>query len=127
MAERRFIVEWGTGADLHGQDVTKAACRAVQDAISRSCLCGLVELLHLQDLNAMRVDVLVAVPSPEQVQADMVLSVIPFGRKTLQAIPGGMEAPGLYQPELGDQSPNIIVANAVVTVWVDQEEPQAGM
>lgn len=124
MAERRFIIEWGTGADLHGQDATKAALRAVQDAISRSCLCGLLEILHLQDLNAMRVDVLVAVPMPEQVQADAVLSVIPFGRKTLQVIPGGMRAPGLYQPELGDQSPDIIVANAAVTVWIDQEEPQ---
>jgi len=120
--ERRFIVEWGTGADLHGQDATKAACRAVQDAISRSCLCGLLEILRLRDLNAMRVDVLVAVPMPEQVQADVVLSVIPFGRKTLQVVPGGMKAPGLYQPELGDQSSEIIVANAAVTVWVDQEE-----
>ncbi len=122
MAERRFVVEWGTGADLHGQDPTKAACRAVQDAISRSCLCGLVEILHLQDLNDMRVEVLVAVPMPEQVQVDVVLSVIPFGRKTLQAVSGGMRAPSLYQPELGDQSPDIIVANAAVTVWVDQEE-----
>lgn len=124
MAERRFIVEWGTGADLHGQDATKAALRAVQDAISRSCLCGLLEIMHLQDLNDMRVEVLVAVPMPEQVQADVVLSVIPFGRKTLQAVPGGMRAPGLYQPELGDQSPEMIIANAAVTVWVDQAEPQ---
>lgn len=122
MTERRFIVEWGTGADLHGQDATKAALRAVQDAVSRSCLCGLLEILHLKDLNDMRVEVLVAVPMPEQVQADVVLSVIPFGRKTLQAVSGGMRAPGLYQPELGDQSPDIIVANAAVTVWVDQEE-----
>lgn len=124
MAERRFIVEWGTGADLHGQDATKAALRAVQDAISRSCLCGLLEILHLQDLNDMRVEVLVAVPTPEQVQADVVLSVIPFGRKTLQAVPGGMRAPGLYQPELGDQSPDMIIANAAVTIWVDQAELQ---
>lgn len=123
MAERRFIVEWGTGADLHGQDATKAALRAVQDAISRSCLCGLLEILHLQDLNEMRVDVLVAVPLPEQVQAETVLSVIPFGRKSLQVVPGGLRAPGLYQPELGDQSPDIIIANAAVTVWVDQKEP----
>lgn len=123
--ERRFIVEWGTGADLHGQDVTKAAVRAVQDAISRSCLCGLLEILHLQDLNAIRVDVLIAVPVPEQVQAETVLSVIPFGRKMLRAIPGGMRAPGLYQPELGDQSPDMIVANAAVTVWVNCEEPSA--
>ncbi|MGD8844363.1 MAG: Lin0512 family protein [Desulfobacteraceae bacterium] len=34
MERKRFIVEIGTGADLHGKDVTKAACRAVKDAIS---------------------------------------------------------------------------------------------
>ena len=40
---QRYIVELGTGADLHGADMTKAARRAVKDAISRSCLCGLVD------------------------------------------------------------------------------------
>ena len=39
MARKRFIVELGTGADLHGEDVTEAACRAVKDAISSNCLC----------------------------------------------------------------------------------------
>lgn len=121
MAQKRFIVEWGVGADLHGQDATKAACRAVQDAISRSCLCGLVEIVQLQHLDDMRVDVLVAVPMPKEVQADVVLSVIPFGRKRLEVVAGGMRAPGLYQPELGDQSSDIIVANAAVTVWIDQD------
>jgi len=72
----------------------------------------------------MRVDVLVAVPMPDQVQADTVLSVIPFGKKTLQVISGGMSAPGLYQPELGDRSSDIIVANAAVTVWIDHEGPE---
>ncbi len=122
-AEKRFIVELGTGADLHGQDATKAARRAVKDAISRSCLCGLVEIVELRDLDDMRVDVLVAVPMPEQVQADAVLSVIPFGRKELRVVQGGLRAPGLYQPELGDESPDAIVANAAVTVWVNREEP----
>ena len=124
MAEKRFIVELGTGIDLHGQNATKAASRAVKDAISRSCLCGLVEIVELRDLNAMRIDVLVAVPMPEQVQADAVLSVIPFGQKELRVVQGGLRAPGLYQPELGDESLDIIVANAAVTVWVDLEEPR---
>ena len=35
---KRFIVEIGTGIDIHGEDATKAACRAVKDAVSRSCL-----------------------------------------------------------------------------------------
>jgi uncharacterized protein (TIGR02058 family) len=122
VAEKRFIVELGTGADLHGQDATRAACRAVKDAISRSCLCGLVEIVELRDLNDMRVDVLVAVPTPEQVQAGAVLSVIPFGQKELRVVEGGLQAPGFYPSDLGDESPDVILANAAVTVWVDLEE-----
>lgn len=36
---KKFIVEFGMGTDFHGQDVTKAAKKAVKDAVSRSCLC----------------------------------------------------------------------------------------
>ncbi|MBM4430476.1 MAG: hypothetical protein FJ026_09055 [Chloroflexi bacterium] len=118
MAEKRFIVELGTGMDLHGQDATKAAARAVKDAIGRSCLCGLVEIVNLHNLHDMRVDVLVAVPEPERVDTETVLAVIPFGRKEMRVVAGGLRAPGLYQPELGDQSPDVFVANAAVTVWV---------
>ncbi len=38
MIGKRFIVEIRTGIGLHGEDVTKAACRAVDNAISRRCL-----------------------------------------------------------------------------------------
>ena len=95
---------------------------AVKDAISRSCLCGLVEIVELRDLDDIRVDVLVAVPMPEQVRAEAALSVIPFGREELRVVEGGLRAPGLYQPELGDGAPDVIVANAAVTVWVDAGE-----
>ena len=37
---RRFIIEFGLGTDFHGQDVNKAAQKAVRDAMSRCCLCG---------------------------------------------------------------------------------------
>jgi len=118
MTGKRFIVELGTGIDLHGQDVTKAATRAVKDAISRSCLCGLVEILGLEDLDEMEVEVLVAVPEPERVNGEEVLKAIPFGKKQIQVVPGGLSAPGLYVEELGDESEAIVVANAAVTVRV---------
>ena len=44
---KKFIVEFGMGTDFHGQDVTKAARKAVRDAVSRSCLCGLEDVLGL--------------------------------------------------------------------------------
>jgi uncharacterized protein (TIGR02058 family) len=114
----RFFIEMGTGIDLHGRDVTKAAARAVKDAISRSCLCGLVEVVGLTDLNTMRVDILVGVPHPEQVEEETVMAVVPFSVKNLEVVTGGLEAPGLFVPELGECT-WIAMANAVVTVWVD--------
>ena len=46
---KKYIVEFGLGTDFHGQDVTKAAAKAAKDAISRSCLCGLEQVLGLTD------------------------------------------------------------------------------
>jgi uncharacterized protein (TIGR02058 family) len=122
MSLKKFIVEIGQGIDQHGQDPTKAARKAVADAISRSCLCGLVEIIGLKDLNQIEVEVLIACPYPEKVRTEEVLEVIPFGRKRLEVIEGGMIARGIYQPELGDKSDEILVANAAVTVWVSMEK-----
>ena len=38
MALQRLILELGSGNDLHGGDYTKAALRAVQDALHHSSL-----------------------------------------------------------------------------------------
>ncbi|MAB02879.1 MAG: hypothetical protein CML34_08825, partial [Rhodobacteraceae bacterium] len=35
---KRLILEMGMGNDLYGEDYTKAACRAVQDALHHSSL-----------------------------------------------------------------------------------------
>lgn len=119
--KRRFVIEIGAGIDLHGRDVTKAAARAVKDAISRSCLCGLVEIVGLTDLDAMRVDILIGAPHPEQVEQETVMAVVPFGVKNIEIVTGGLQAPGLFVPELGEDA-WITIANAVVTVWIEQAE-----
>ena len=48
---RRYLIEFGMGMDFHGQDVSKAAVKAAKNAISNSCLCGLQEVLGIEDLN----------------------------------------------------------------------------
>jgi uncharacterized protein (TIGR02058 family) len=55
MAARRVILEMGTGNDLHGGDYTKAAVRAVQDAIHHSSL-TLIRSLGI-DAREMQLDV----------------------------------------------------------------------
>lgn len=116
---KRFVVEIGLGTDLHGQDVTKAGRRAVRDAISRNCLCGLDEIVQLKDFNAMHVDVRLAVPNPEGVDHAAVLAELPFGQKTLTVVNGGMAVPTLMIESLGDKNPDAVIAIAAITVSVD--------
>ncbi len=40
MAFRKFVIEVGMGVDQHGQDNTRAAEKAVQDAIQRNLILG---------------------------------------------------------------------------------------
>ncbi len=118
MERKRFVVELGTGVDLHGEDMTEAASRAVRDAISRSCLCGLLEVAGLEDPEDMEVEILVAVPRPEEVDLAKVEAVVPFGRRRAVAVAGGMTAPGLCLPSVAPECDRIVVANAAVTVYV---------
>ena len=120
MTRRRFIVELGTGVDLHGEDVTEAACRAVRDAISTNCLCGLVEIVGLEDPNQMEVEVLVASPKPDEVDLEKVKGMLPFGRVSVNTVSGGMTAQGLCVPQIAPDCDQIMVANAAVTVYVNK-------
>lgn len=94
MALKRFVIELGYGTDLHGGDITKAARRAVQDALSRSCLCGLFEILGMDDLGRMHVAVRIGCTKPEQVDREAILEMIPFGTGELEVVSGGLSVRG---------------------------------
>jgi len=122
MGRKRYVVELGTGVDLHGNDVTKAACRAVRDAISRSCLCGIMEILDLQLFQTVHVEVLVASPFPDNVDPMAVMEMIPIGTKSIRSVMGGMIAQGICVDHFGHDCDSILMANAAVTVFVDVDE-----
>jgi len=119
MAKKRFVIEIGTGIDIHGEDVTEAALRAVRDAVSRSCLCGLVEVLEISDMSKIEVEVLIASPRPEQVDLDRVRDAVPIGTRTARVVAGGMSVKGLCVPQFGPDRDQIMVVNAALTVWID--------
>ncbi|MDR2573183.1 MAG: Lin0512 family protein [Desulfovibrio sp.] len=119
MAYKRFVVELGTGADLHGADMTKAAVRAVRDAISRSCLCGIIEILGRHDFRGVRVHADLSVPEPDKVDRDAVLAAIPVGEKSLAVSAGGLRAPGIEVARFGPGSSDIVMACVALTVSVE--------
>ena len=111
MAERRAILELGAGAALHGGDYTKAAIRAVEDAIHHSSL-TMIRTLNV-DLATMRVDVTIGVQKPERVDAAAVKAALPVGQVTVKVVKGGLDVP---DPDAGDLA---VIASAAVEVRLD--------
>ena len=111
MARRRCITEMGMGVDVHGKDATKAARRAVSDAIRHSSL-SFVRLFG-KTPDDMFVDVMIAVPNPDGVDTAAVAKELPYGTVKVTAVAGGLEIPS----ESGNDP--ILIANAAVIVSFD--------
>jgi uncharacterized protein (TIGR02058 family) len=111
MARVRCITEMGMGVDVHGKDATKAARRAVSDAIRHSSL-GFHRMLG-KTASELIVDVTIGVPDPGAVDTAAVAKELPHGTVTVTAVKGGLE----IAAESGGDA--IIIANAAVIVSLD--------
>ena len=111
MAMKRIILEMGTGNDLHGGDYTKAALRAVQDALHHSSL-AFIRTLGL-DIRTMQVEVTIGVQQPERVDIEAVRKSLPYGIVTAKAVKGGLDVP---QEENHDLA---VIASAAIAVRFD--------
>ena len=89
MAWKRVVLEIGMGTDIRGRDSTKAAVRALRDALWHNSFSG-ADALGL-DVDSMRVEVTIGVPRPEEVATEAVLAVLPHGTGTVNVIEGGLE------------------------------------
>ena len=85
---KRIVLEMGTGNDLYGEDYTKAACRAVQDAIHHSSI-TLFKSLNI-DPSRMQIELNLAAKEPEKIDLEQVIKELPYGRVTPAAVKGGL-------------------------------------
>ncbi len=90
-ALKRIILEMGTGNDLHGGNYTKAAKRAVQDALHHSSL-ALFGSLGI-DPNSMQIELTLAAQEPEKIDLEAVADTLPYGKVTPSAVKGGLNLP----------------------------------
>ena len=91
MALKRVILELGTGNDLHGGDYTKAALRAVQDALHHSSM-SMIRSLGLNS-KEMQLEVTIGVQRPDKVNAAAVQASLPHGQVTVKVVKGGLDVP----------------------------------
>ena len=108
MSARPVVFEFGMGVDVHGLDGTKAACRAVSDAIRHSSLPLFREVRERG--GKMLVDVTVGVPDGVKVDTDVVKRELPHGEVTVKAVPGGLLVPGS----------DTVIACAAITVSIQE-------
>lgn len=122
MSFKKYILEIGTGIDLHGEDETKAAQRAVRDAIEHVSMVGLRQLFNISSFEelekALMVDVTIATPDPDKVNGEAVLDVLPEGNRRINLVKGGLRFPVPSTSEEA-RAGGIIVACAVIVVLVD--------
>ena len=104
---RRVVLEMGSGNDLHGGDYTKAALRAVQDALHHSSLSMLGALKV--DPTTMVVQVTIGVQRPERVDAERVRASLPHGEVTVAVVHGGLDV-----PDPAKDDPAVIASAAIV-------------
>ena len=122
---RRYLVEVGTGVDLHGMDETKSCQRAVKDAISHSSMVGLGGLFRFEKFaemeEALMVDVTVSTPNPESVDEEAVLSILPEGKRRINVVKGGLQFP-TDKTALEARTHSIVVSNACIVVLIDVDK-----
>lgn len=111
MTMKRMALELGMGTDIRGADYTKAAVRALRDALWHNSL-GIAGALGM-DTDAMVVDVLIGVPRPDRVDREQVLAVLPHGTGTVTVVEGGLEIAN----DAGTDS--TVIAHAAAIVRLD--------
>ena len=111
MTLKRMVLQIGTGTDIRGADYTKAAVRALRDALWHNGL-SVADAVGLP-VDAMQVDVTIGIPRPDRVDEQAVLAVLPHGTGTVRVVEGGLEIPN-------DTGTNkTVIANAAAVVRLD--------
>ena len=106
-----LVMEMGTGVDIRGRDWTKAACRAVHNALRHNSL-SLADAYGLPR-EAMRVEIVIGAGTPDSVDRDAVMAMLPYGEARIRVERGGMTTPA------NDAGYGPIMANAVLLVSLD--------
>ena len=113
MNNQRIIIEMGMGNDQYGMDYTKAAGRAIEDAIRHSSLA----IFRNTGLKAddMQITVSVGVQEPDKVDPAVLRAKLPYGAPEIRVVKGGLNV----TDPAGDAT--IVIASAAVEVFLPSE------
>ena len=112
--EERLILEMGMGNDLYGMDYTKAATRAIWDALRHSSIVMFKSLDIPHD--QMRVRVTIGVQEPDKLDLTALAAELPRGRAEVTGVVGGLN---VHDP---DNAQTHVIATAAVEAFVPMDK-----
>ena len=113
MAKTRIALELGMGTSLRRHDYTKAACRAVKDALWHNSV-SFAEAFGFEKAD-MLIEVEIGVQRPNEVDVRQIVEIFPYGNASVQVVEGGLD---IAKPNGQGRT---IIANAAVVVFFDME------
>lgn len=113
MPKTHLLTEFGQGSSLRRKDYTKAAERALQDALWHNSI-NLAELFG-KEKQEMIIEVEVGVAEPDKLDPAPLASVFPYGQVSITATKGGLNVP---RPDGNDT----VIATVAIKVSLDLEE-----
>jgi uncharacterized protein (TIGR02058 family) len=112
MSLKRYLTEMGMGVDVHGGDYTKAAKRAVSDAIRHSSINFFAHIDKSRD--NMQLIVKLGAARPELIDTLAVAAELPYGQVTVEPEIGGLDVLAENGKDL------MVIVNAAVLVCFDE-------
>ena len=111
MTLKRMALQMGQGTDIRGADSTKAAERAVRNALWRNNL-QIADAMG-QPRDSMNIHVTIGAPRPESIDKNAVAAVCPYGKVEVLCKEGGLE---IATPGRDDAT---LLAHAAVVVRME--------
>lgn len=117
MERKRYLIEIGTGVDMHGGDVTNAALKAIKNAMSHCCMAGVREI-HGAGPENLALRIKVCCPRPEELDLEVLRQPVGF-YDDVEIVPaeGGASEKGLRVAEMGEGD-TLVVVVAIITVYL---------
>ena len=113
MALKKMVVQFGMGTSIRSQDYTRAAERAIRDALWHNSL-NVADAFGFPKAE-MIIDVAIGVQRPEAVDTAALAGIFPYGRPTVRVEKGGLDIVKPHRDGL------TVIANAAVGVSFDME------
>lgn len=118
MAKTKVAMELGMGTSLRRQDYTKAAIRALQDALWHNSL-TMADAFGFSRED-MIVEVEIGVQKPEAVDIKAVKAILPYGKGSVMVVHGGLDIAKPTNKASSNppaDTDKTVVANAAVNVF----------